>query len=270
MGMTTAEARQKVLEAFESSTFCYSQVLPLQYTDFIDGMAWVGLLCGASRLVGDKELAKICENFLSRLLAVGPDARNFAPKQVTSEWIKSPSLEGFWYREKPQSFAGPAGLRFAIDCGAPLNDPFQIKSKSRMMTLFGGLFGFALSHSIPWLSEGLRQHINSMFLAYLVLGKRPATSLLWLCEGNPFFSYIAGIKCSVEYPDPTSMSEGHTVEENALVPLKDRKPSSWIFRDWVKSRYVREGTVSQTYTPIWQVVGDYLQSKLEPASQKGV
>ena len=229
---------------------------------FIDGMAWVGLLCGASYLVGDTVLAQKSEDYLKRLLAVGDDARNFAPVQVSSDWIKSKTINGFWYYKKPQSFAGPVGLRFAIDCGAHLNDPFKVKSTARLITRFGSIAGYILGHDIPWVSDWLKQHVNSIFLAYLVLKEKPVDNLLWLCQDNPFYSYIAGIKCNTEYPDPSKVSNGTTVEEDVIVPLKYRKPSSWIFRNWPKSRYVRDGEAIQTYTPIWQVVGDYLQSTL--------
>jgi hypothetical protein len=256
--METKEARELVLSAFNPDNYYFSQVLPFGYTNWIDGMAWVGLLCGASYKVGDTELAEKCELYLNRLMHVGPDARNFAPMPVTEEWIKSTKIEGIWFKQKPQSFAGPAGLRFAIDNGAHLNDPFQIKGSARRMVFCGWAFGY-LVRWIHW----LRQHINSMFLAHLILDKRPASSMMWMCEENQFFSYIARKKCSVEYPPLNRTSSGHTVETDEIVPLAECKPSSWIFRRWPKSRYLREGTPqSSRYTPWWQVVGDYLQSTL--------
>ena len=255
--MNTQEARQQVLSAFESATCYYSNELPLVYNDFIDGMAWVGLLCGVAYKKGDTELAQLSENYLGRLLQVGPDARNFAPTQVESDWVVSPSIPGYWYKKDPQDFAGPAGLRFAIDNGAHLNDPFQVKGRARLMVMGGWLFGL----SVRFIS-GLHQHINSMFLAYLILDKKPASTMLWMCEDNPFFSYIAGKKCLTEYPDNSSVTGGDTVDESGIVPLKDRKPNAWIFRNWPKSRYIREGSPNKTYTPIWQVVGDYCQSFL--------
>lgn len=256
--MSTEETRKKVLEAFDPETYYYSQVLPFGYNNWIDGMAWVGLLCGASYKVGDRELAEKCEKYLERLLMVGKDARNFAPMQVSSDWKESETLPGYWYKEKPQSFAGPVGLRFAIDNGAHLNDPFRIKSRARWMALVGGLFGY-LVRWVGW----LRQHVNSMFLAYLILGKRPPDSMLWLCEDNPFYSYIAGKKCSTTYPDMRKTSGGHTVDRSYIVPLCMRKPTSWVFRQWPKSEYIREGVPQNSaYTPAAELVGDYLQSTL--------
>lgn len=256
--METEEARGLVLSAFHIENYYFSQFVPFGYTNWIDGMAWVGLLCGAAHKVGDTELAQKCELYLNRLMYVGQDARNFAPMQVDGSWVKSEKLEGFWFKQKPQSFAGPAGLRFAIDNGANLNDPFQIKRKARWMVLGGSAFGYL----VRWVSW-FRQHINSMFLAYLILGKRPARSMLWMCEGNPFFSYIAGEKCSVEYPSMYRTSGGRTVERDQVMPLSKSKPSSWIFRRWPKSEYLREGVQNTSgYTPSWQLVGDYLQSTL--------
>lgn len=256
--MNTQEARDLVLSAFEPNNYYFSQMLPFGYTNWIDGMAWVGLLCGASYKAGDTELAQKCELYLNRLMEVGPDARNFAPLPVTSEWVKSEKLPGMWFKQKPQSFAGPVGFRFAIDCGAHLNDPFHVKNKARWMTRGGWAFGYLVKY-FSW----LRQHVNSMFLAYLVLEERPPSSMLWLCEENPFFSYIAGKKCSVDYPNMARTSEGYSVDTDDIVPLSECKPSAWIFRRWPKSRYVREGSPQGArYTPTAQVVGDYLQSTL--------
>ena len=256
--MSQESAREKVLSAFHPETFYYSHVLPFEYDNWIDGMAWVGILCGAAYKVGDTELAGKCEKYLKRLLEVGKDARNFAPTQLKNDWKPSKTIQGYWYEEKPQSFAGPAGLRFAIDNGASLNDPFQIKSRARLMVLGGWSFGYL----VRWFSW-LRQHVNSMFLAYLVLGKKPPTSMLWLCEDNPFYSYIAGVKCETVYPDMHRMSEGETVERSEVVPLCKRKPSSWVFRQWLKGEYIREGDQKLSeYTPAAELVGFYLQSTL--------
>jgi hypothetical protein len=256
--MTTQEVRDQVLSAFNDETYYYSHVLPFGYTNFIDGLACVGLLCGAAYKVGDTEVAQKCERYLNRLLTVGKNARNFAPMPVSDSWIKSKTIPGYWYKEKPQSFAGPVGLRFAIDNGAHLNDPFQIKSKARLMACGGWAFGYL----VRWMSW-LRQHVNSMFLAYLILGKKPASSMMWLCEENPFFSYIAGEKCSVAYPDMNKVSDGHTEDRDYIVPLEKRKPSAWVFRGWPKSEYIREGVhQGSMYTPTAQLVGDYLQSTL--------
>ena len=256
--MNTEEARKQVLEAFHLETYYYSHTLPFGYTNWIDGMAWVGILCGACHKAGDREIAQKCEKYLERLLLVGKDARNFAPMKVTDAWVASPTLPGYWYKEKPQAFAGPAGLRFAIDNGAHLNDPFQIKSQARWMVRGGFAFGYL----VRWFS-GLQQYLNSMFTAHLILGERPASSMLWLCEENPFFSFIAGKKCSVTYPDMRRTSGGHGEGRDHIVPLAQCKPSAWIFRRDPKDEYIREG-VSQgsAYTPAAQLVGDYLQSVL--------
>jgi len=257
---TTPEVRAKVLSAFDPDTYYYSHELPFSYDGgFIDGMAWVGLLCGAAYKVGDLELAQAAERYLGRLLAVGPDARNFAPQKLDTDWVASATVPGYWYSVKPQSFAGPAALRFAIDNGAHLNDPFQAKSKARTFVAVGPVFGWAVS---KWFGSWLQQHVNTMFLAYLILNKKPASSMRWLCEDNPFFQYIAGEKCVTEYPDPARTSDGKSEDTKDIVPLKDRKPSAWIFRNWPKTRYIRSGSPTKEYTPVWQVVGDYLQSTL--------
>jgi len=252
------EARELVLSAFSEENGYFSQVVPFGYTNWIDGMAWVGLLCGASLLEGDKEVAEKAERYLRVLLEVGPDARNFAPMPVSADWIRSEKMPEFWYKKKAQSFAGPAGLRFAIDCGAKLQDPFLVKHKARWLVRCGPAFGW-LVRWIPW----LRQHVNSVFLAYLVTGKTPSKSLIWLCEENPFYSYIARRKCRVEYPDVYRWSEGHEEETNQVVPFAERKPGSWPFKNWPYKRYVKAGVKKTVgYTPTCILVGEYLQNRL--------
>ena len=256
--METEQVREEVLKAFHPETYYYSQFLPFGYTNWIDGMAWVGLLCGASYRVGDRELAGKCELYLNRLMIVGKDARNFAPMQVEDNWLPSKSLPGYWFKQKAQSFAGPTGLRFAIDNGAQLNDPFLIKNQARWMVQGGWAFGY-LVRWVRW----LHQYLNSMFTAYLILGERPASSMLWLCEENPFFSFIAGKKCLGTYPDMRRTSGGYTEERDHIVPLVQCKPNAWIFRRGPYSEYVREGvTQDASYTPTAQLVADYLQSTL--------
>jgi len=262
--MDIDEARSLVLSSFDDETYCYSHVIPFRHSNFIDGMAWVGVLCGAAHKIGDVSIAQKAENYLYRLMEVGPDARNFAPVQVDDDWMPSETIPGYWYTQKPQAFAGPAGLQFAIDCGARLHNPYSISWKARLMVLFGWLFGYVSRGGISWLSVFVRQYTNSMFMAHLITRSKVPTSMLWLCEDTALFQYIAGIKSFTEYPDPSRTTGGHTEEVDQVVPMKDRKPSAWVFRNWLKTRYIRDGVpVDEKYTPIWQVVGDYLQSTIK-------
>jgi len=263
--MTLEEARKLVLKSFNKSDFYYNHQSPHGYTNFIDGMAWVGLLCGACHLVDDKELAALAENYLRMLLKVGPDARNYAPMKVRDDWIKSETAPGFWYRKKPQSFAGPAALLFAINCGAKLDNPFNIESRAKWMRFLNPFFGYL----VRWF-HWFRQHINSQFIAHLINDSKPPSSMLWLCEENPFFSAIAGIECSVEYPKSWSRFQKYeTKDVDDIQPLKNRKPSAWIFRSWPKAEYTGAlPYAGSAYTPTAMVVGEYLQQHLRKKNAK--
>lgn len=261
--MNLQQARKATLDAFDKNTLVYYHSKPYQYSNFIDGMAWVGILCGAAYKEGDLELARMAERYLNRLLLIGPNARNFAPEKVDDSWKESPTIDGYWYKEKPQSFAGPVGVYFAKKMGANIDIPESSKlpdphGTARLFTLIAPIFGH-LVYYIPW----LRQHVNSMFLAHLLLDKKPPESMEYLSKENPFFSYMFAIPCVVSYPEVSRYSQGRTVTQSNIVPLRDRKPSSWVFRNWPYDLYIKEGEVLPIeYTPIWMVVGEYLQNTL--------
>lgn len=258
---TVQNARMKVIRAFDAETFYYYSSYPLAYSNFIDGMAWVGLLCGAALKVGDTIVSDLCVKYLRRLLEVGTNARTFAPLPVEDDWIQSDFIEGFWYKQKAQSFAGPAGLTFAIQCGAPLQCPYDVKSQAKMMTYAGFPFGILVKYI-----SGLEQHINSMWLAHLILNKKPASTMKWMIEENPFYGYIAGKKISVTYPNESRYLNGETVRRDFIVPLEWRKPNTWIFRNYPYDEFVdTSGTherCATQYTPIWMLTAEYLQSTL--------
>lgn len=258
-------ARDEVLNAFNSENYYYYNDSRLGYNDFKDGMAWTGLLCGACLKAGDPTALKIarkCEEYIRNIINVGPDARSYAPIQVEEDWIKSGTMPGMWYKKDAQSFAGPAGLRFAIDCGAQLNTPFKIMSRARLYVSLGGLFGTLLDW--PLIGKMLRQHVNSIMLAHLITKSKVPESLMWLVRENPFYGYIAGKKMEVVAPPSARYVQGHSEERKEVVPLAKRKPSTWIWRNWPKSEYVADISIPQdwSYTPAAYVTAKYLQDSL--------
>lgn len=250
--------RTEVLSAFDPESGCYSHELPRRYSNFIDGMAWVGVMCGCALKVGDIELAAACRRYLVTLIEVGADARNYAPMEREG-WKPSTTIPGYWYKEKPQSFAGPAGLAFANQCGADIELVWvpDIMSTAKMYVSLGWVFGYACR----WVSA-LRQHVNSIMLAHLVAGQRPASSLSFLNYDNPFYSAISGVSRETDYATPLrEWSEEKTVDGSGLVPMRDRKPNAWIFRNWPYTRYTGSGTLSSWYyTPTACLCGAYLQA----------
>jgi hypothetical protein len=104
-----------------------------------------------------------------------------------------------------------------------------------------------------------------MFMAYLVSKNKPASSMFWMAEENPFFSYICGKKCDVAYPANVRFVNGKETTKKSIVPFQRAKPSIWPFRRDPFNNYEDAGNgelESDSYIPIYQVVGDYLQSTL--------
>lgn len=257
--MNINQAREDVLSAFDDH-YCYSNVLPFEYNEFIDGMAWVGLLCGACYLAKDKELAHKSEVYLKTLVNVGKDARAFASTKVGSSW-KASKVEGLYYKEKPQSFAGPAGLLFANQCGAKIDNNYKIKDTAKFYAEWSNLYGYLLR--IPWFGKKyMRQHVNSVMLGCLVSKKKPGKSLKWIYESNPFYAYIAGKKMEVEYPPDTKYSKSEEIEHDEIQPINKRMPSSWIWKQWPTKEYKPSGEPTKRYTPTAYIVAYYLQQNL--------
>jgi len=259
MSFTLEQAVKITEEAFNDSNGYFYHTIPHGYSNFIDGMAWVGLLCGASYKVGNIPLAKKCETYLQNLIDVGKDARNYAPLPVQDNWVASQSMPGMWYKEDPQSSAGPLGLQYAINCGAQINVPDYLQNKieqAKKLTTWGFVFGIS-ARSV----SSLRQHLNTMFMAYLVKGKSPSWSLRWAYKENPFFSFVGRKKCSVKYPSNIKLSNVTKITSWAVTELEYSKPNAWVFRRDPFVEY-RGDPTSQQYVPIWMVVGEYLQSTL--------
>jgi len=258
--MNPEKARTDILVSFDDH-YCYSNMIPFEYNNFIDGMAWIGLLCGACHLAKDKDLIHKTEVFLKTLLLVGKDARAFAPHRVTPEWKKS-KINGLYYKEKPQSFAGPAGLLFAIQCGAKLDNPFDIRGTVRFYADWSNFYGYLLR--IPWFGKKyMRQHINSVMLGCLVSKEKPGKSLRHIYEANPFYAYIAGIKMDVEYPPDGKYADGEEIEHKEVQPISKRKPSSWIWKQWPTKEFVPKGNQLKRYTPVAYLAAHYLQQSMK-------
>lgn len=224
--------RSQVLEGFRED-YTYSHVLPFEYTNFIDGMAWVSTLWGAALLVGDDEIAAHCGGFIWNLLEVGPDARNFAPFQVKSSWVMSPNQPGYWFKRKPQSFAGPAALRFAINQGADIEPSrvVDVRGQAKVFRALAWPFGYLIRYVKP-----LRQHINSVMFAHLIAGARPPKSMHFLAHNNPLYSWLYKERCEALY-----LNTG-----------------PWPAKDYPGNAEIK----TQTYTPVCQLAAEYLQSTL--------
>ena len=262
LGLLVGKWRDDVMSAFDTSNGgVYSHVLPLSSNSdgFIDGMAWVGVMCGCALMVGDFELAAKCVLYLNTLVRVGKDARNYSCKSLPGYEV-SVATPGFFYKEKAQAFAGPAGLWFANQNGAKIliegvPNPML---KAKLFTCFGSLFGYAVKYF-----PSLQQHVNSMMFAYLITGKKPPKSMDFLCVGNPFYSAIAGKWCSLDtLPESLQRFESESESiSDTIVPLQHRKQSAWIFKSWPFSRCISLGQpLPWRYTPLALLAASYIQA----------
>lgn len=228
------ELREQVIAAFKPREgYTFSHVLPFTYTNFIDGMAWVSVLAGACKVHGDTEIQELSEGYLNNLILSGKDSRNFAPTSDAPAGWKFSEMPGYSYKEKPQAFAGPCALEWAIKQGCNI-EPMWVKTvmdKAELYTEVSWLFGYL----IKWIKP-LRQHVNSVMFAHMLTGKRPPQSMHFLAENNMIYSWLYAEKCEANYPNT----------------------GIWPAKDWPGNKEEKK----QKYTPICDLIGRYLQGTL--------
>jgi len=226
--------RQQVINSFDTKHLCtFSHEIPYRLTNFIDGMAWIGVLAGAAHKAGDTEVEELCKVWLTTVATVGEDARNYAPYQVKDEWLPSKSLSGYWFKEKPQSFAGPAAYHWAIKQGVdlPKDAVRDVEGTAGLLCSAAPVYGWLVKHF-----TFLRQHFNSFIFAHLLLGKTPPSSMEFSTQNNPFYAYLYG----------TTVDYTYSMHVSAW-------PAKHVWGAEEKNK---------TYTPVCQLASDYLQSTL--------
>jgi hypothetical protein len=222
--MDGEELRLRVLSAFTPKGE-YSHVLPFRRSGYVDGMFHLGMLAGAARLAGDDLLEGDACRWL-RVLSSHGEARN---------WFAAPH-EGYepagehWVKPGTQSFAGPAAVQWARAQGCNVEAPEDVRGMARLFCALAWPFGWAI-RAIP----GLRQHLNSVMLAHLLLDRRPPASMAFLAARNPLYSWQFGTEC--------------VVEEYA-------NTGPWPAKDWPGPITV---TGSEQYTPVCSLVARYLR-----------
>lgn len=258
--------RTDVLNAFDHETGYYYHTSLRQYDNFIDMLAWVGWMACGAHYMGDQELLDKCLICVNKVLTVGENARTFAPIRVTEAWKESPTIPGYFYKEKEQSFAGPSAWLKMRQLGLPVVDPLgnpfteeSVMKEAKRIANWASMFGWA-SH---WFSS-LRQHINSTWLALEVTGHDIPSSLDWTRYQNPFFDAIAG----EAYVDLDSMpsvlpdwSDATTVSTHDLQPLMSAGSSDWVWRrdPYNKLTVSSSSVIVKYYTPIALLCAAYFQ-----------
>jgi hypothetical protein len=277
-----SDVRDEVLAAINKENgYYYHQKIdgdqPYCYNGgFIDGLSWMSRCWGACLLVGDIEIASLCEKFCKTILTVGADARNYAPLQADTDWVASTKIPGMWYVAKENYFDGPGALQWAIKCGAKIDNPLKVQiipgirvsvmTAARWQIKLGRLFGWWYKKTHTWTPAiiGDRQ-IEPVWMSYLLLGEKVPDSMLWMCEENPWYSFIAGKKCDVSYPLTRQFMNSTSLMKSNVVPLQRTKPNAWIFKRSPFSEYSDGGggqLSDVSYTPVWKLVADYCQSTL--------
>ena len=242
--------RDKYLSAFKNGV--YSQVLPWRMTNYIDGLFHHSMVCGAAYMAQDTEIWLTSKTWIERLLSLDIEARNFAFEQVTESW--EPCGQ-YWIKRKPQSFAGPAALHWAIEHGAGVNSGGLDRPNPWFMIITGGVFGYL----VKWV-DLLSQHINSYFLAYMLEGKKPPKSMYWLAWDNPFYLWLYGEELYCEFPGRKT-TEGKIVKSKD-VPFRYREPDTWPIKNRPNRLYLNEGEeVNWEYTPICELFVDLLENQ---------
>jgi len=234
--MTT---REKVLAAFHDPCGYYHQEPHVQ-RNYIDGMFHVGMLAYAADLAGDLEIQIEAECYI-RILAAN-SIRAYGPEKLSDDWKR---MDDYWDapivygHTKPQSFAGPVAMWMADPMVAELFDVPKPDTKAKLLTIIGRI--------LPWifLHDPFKQHLNSLMLSYLYLGKRPPSALKRITVNNPVYAYIFGEKLEAYEQYPTFLSAW---------PAKNMY---WYDGTW---------TGSKQYTPTCQLVGDMLQESMEDQS----
>jgi hypothetical protein len=258
--------RDTVLASFDPATGYYYHTSDKTYDGFIDMLAWVGWMACGCKYMDDQELMDKCLRCVNIILTVGKDARTFAPYQVDTDWKQSTAITGLWYKEKAQSFAGPSAWYKMHKLGIPVADPVgntfdmsSVEREAKWIALGAPAFGYMAK----WFS-GLRQHINSTWLALEVLEKKAPSSMEWTKYDNPFFMAING----EPYTDLDAMpqmlikwSDATEQDTNTLQPLSKGGASDWIWRrdPYVKHEKPENSRVVKVYTPTALLVASYFQ-----------
>jgi len=262
------EAVAKSVRDFpEHGLLAYSNVTPYTPNAFIDGMAWLSVLCGASHLAKDYEVSAAAKYAIISLWKVGgKDCRNFGPSRVKDNWKESSKYPGIWWFEKPQVSAGPLGLLFCKRVGVTFPTEFQYiyqgfcesaEGTARLLRSTAWAFGWA-SRVIT----ALQQHTNTYFMTYLALGQQPPSTMKWMAWDNPFYQYVFGNMYTTDWPDWTRY-QGHS-ESGKNVPFNQRKPSPWPPRNLPDEQWVIDQEVAQdTYTPLCELCVYYLHEAMK-------
>lgn len=184
----TPTVRAELLESFKSPY--YSHVVPFEYTNYIDGMFHVGMVLGAAYRIGDEDTLVECYKYCVDLDV--RKARSLALHPLKDSWVSLGS--NLWGHTKPQGFAGPAAIHWALP-------KYEWKHSKPTRTAWT-LCVLAPVYALLCRWGPMRQHLNSVMLAHLLLNRRPPQRLMWAAKDNPVYQFIMGVTVQdVTYPN---------------------------------------------------------------------
>lgn len=248
------DIRSEVRDSFHSDEkYAFSHVIPYDIQNYIDGLFHISMLAGASKIAGDDLLLSYAKCWILQLQLCGIDVRNYSPTDP-GDWEYCDEQQ-LYVKRKAQSFAGPCALAWANKQGCNIHNGYpDITRTAKLLVASGWAYGYL----VRWI-KALRQHMNSIFMAYILLGKTPPNSMEWLTYDNPFYKYIYGKKYVIAKWPGRKTSQGHVEEASSPQGFQAREPDIWPAKNWVYSYYVNDGEpVTWRYTPICQLICFYL------------
>jgi hypothetical protein len=237
--------RKKVLQAFNVQNGTYRHVLTDPVIGGIDNLGMLSILAGAAKIAGDTQVQQFAEEWCNTCTSISKNCRNFDVVPHDG-WFNTGE---YYWKEKPQCYAGPFGYEWARNQGCNLPKIWDVPL-AKWIAMVPSIF-------IRYL--GFKQHLNTCMVAKLLEGNRPGSSWDWAKEDNAFYSYIAGEKCRI--PQMNIYSSKTTKDVKEIVPIQQRQGSQWIWKQWPFTRCIE--FTDREYTPTALLIGEYLQGSLD-------
>jgi len=248
--------RTKTLQSFKiiDGLTYYSEVVPFRITGHIDGLYQWCLLAGAARNAGDHQVESIAISAITSVLKYGHDVRYICnePRDGLDEVDT-----GVWAKRKPQVYAGPLAYSWAVKQGCDLEPwPDDMEQMAKWMCCISKAYFWIIKRSRLF---NLRQHINTIMLAHLLLDRRPPSTASFLLQGNAFYAAIAGARMPIPVI-PNIYKTTDSVNQAKLVPVDQREGGDWIWKQWPYAKSVARDTRYE-YNPISLLIGTYMSGE---------
>ena len=250
----------------------YSPIVGQDQVDYIDGLFHMSMLIYAiSQLPPEKleggyiptlpDLYTSAKGWIHNLLQFakpGKFPRAFATRPIDDKYIPTEKAPYFVRYGNP-AFAGPAAFHLValLFWGKDLEAVKKPTLQAWMMCKAAPAFGYLVRRL-----SFLRQHVSSMFLAHMLMEKRPPNSMRWLAYENPLYLYQYGVKWFAKWPQ--TYRQAGSIEEtvSGYSSFKDRKPGQWPAKNLPDKVYIGRGAPTKKYRPLCRLVCTLLQETI--------